>query len=211
MATIRIDGNKKGAVLVLWKIEETEDELIKMLPPTSDVTEEIEGMKFQKRRLETIASRVAVQQAVFEFGEAYHGVRKDEFGKPHLIDSNLHISISHCYPVVAGLVHQAYPVGVDLERRTDKIRRIQQKFLSEQELLDANGDIDKLTLLWCIKEALYKAFGRKQLIFKEHLEITPFELLENGTCTGLVKNGSHLQQYDLEYFHFEDQVVAYTL
>jgi phosphopantetheinyl transferase (holo-ACP synthase) len=64
-----------------------------------------------------------------------------------------------------------------LEIFRPKIERIATRFLHDQEsfALQGEGIIEKLTLIWTAKEALYKALKKKGIIFSEQLIVAPFE------------------------------------
>ena len=45
--------------------------------------------------------------------------------------------------------------------------------------------MEHLSVYWGAKEALYKAYGRKKLEFKQHILVEPFKYnLKKGICKG---------------------------
>lgn len=156
-----------------------------------------------KKRLEFLASRQLIQQMCKELNIAYQGIEKDEFGKPHLIDSTHQVSISHSYPMVACAIHPSKPCGIDIESNRPQLLKIKHKFLNKQELAFCEDDLDKLCLHWATKEALYKIHGRKRLLFSEQLAITKINS-ENIEAHILIDGNteSHLLNYEyfLKYF-----------
>lgn len=155
--------------LAVWKIEETVEELLPLLFFTDqkDITDNL----LEKKKLEIIATRHLLKHLVENEGITYSGISKDSHGKPHLLNtSGIHISISHAYPYAAAILDLSGSTGIDIEAPREQILRIRHKFLSEVEL-NLSNDIDHLTILWAAKECLYKIYGRKQLIFKQHLAI----------------------------------------
>ena len=147
----------------LWEISETRDELLDNLELDQDLEFMISKAKNKQKILESIASRKLIEELAFFINANYEGIYKNEHGEPFLINSLSHISISHSFPYVAASLNTSVPTGIDLEHYNEKVIRIEHKFLSEQELFDANHDLKKLILLWAAKEALYKVYGRKQL------------------------------------------------
>ena len=90
-------------------------------------------------------------------------------GKPYFIGR--HFSLSHSYPYVALFVGSD-SVGIDLEteERFEKVDLI--RFFPKEDL-EKLPDPKKL---WCLKEAVYKAYGKDQWNPKE-----PFDDLEDDT------------------------------
>src|SRR5688572_23996045 len=56
----------------------------------------------------------------------------DDFGKPILIDSEKHISVSHSGPWAATMISHS-SCGLDIQMYSNTIERISKKFLSEKE------------------------------------------------------------------------------
>ena len=103
----------------------------------------------------------------------YQGIKKDNNGKPHLINSRYHISISHKFPYVS-VIFDTKKCGVDIERIDEKVRKIKSKFLSEDEELIVGENLKKLVEYWSMKETAYKVEGNtiplKSIEIKEKLE-----------------------------------------
>jgi phosphopantetheinyl transferase len=96
--------------------------------------------------------------------------------KPFLKDDAFHFSISHCGDYAAVIVSTNNRVGVDIEIPSQKIERIQHKFISgaERLVLDTltlQDEIEKLTMAWSIKEAMFKWEGIGEIDFKKHMKI----------------------------------------
>ena len=101
------------------------------------------------------------------------GIKKDNNGKPHLINSKYHISISHKFPYVS-VIFDTKKCGVDIERIDEKVKKIKSKFLSEDEELVVGENLKKLVEYWSMKETAYKVGGNtiplKSLEIKNRLE-----------------------------------------
>ena len=95
--------------------------------------------------------------------------------KPFLQDEAFHFSISHCGNYAAAIVSTKNRVGVDIEILHEKIEKIQHKFLSEKEKTvlqkDGGDQIQKLTMAWSVKEAMFKWYGTGQVDFIEDMNI----------------------------------------
>jgi len=157
--------------ILIWYIEEPLEELKKDL-----FLAKSDEIRFHKRKIlshqkEFLASR----RLLLEAGISPHGLSHDPNGIPHL-ESGQQLSISHTKNF-AGIALGTKPLGVDLEVYRHKILRIAPRFLHAQESFAINGTqtIEKLTLIWTAKEALYKAIKQKGIIFSKQLIVSPFE------------------------------------
>lgn len=84
-----------------------------------------------------------------------------------------HISISHSFDKLVVLYHTRISTGVDIEQIREKIHLIKHKFLSDSELAYCGEDAWRLTLFWSVKEAVYKAYGKKGLDFAGDIFVIP--------------------------------------
>ena len=121
------------------------------------------GFKSNKRKLEFYYTRVLIKD--------FHGDYEINYlasGKPIINDG--HISISHSGNSIIVGYSKKYVIGIDIEFFNPKIIKIKDKFLSrtEREKLDIDND-KVLTIIWSLKEAIYKMKDREGLIFKEHI------------------------------------------
>ncbi|MDZ4663492.1 MAG: 4'-phosphopantetheinyl transferase superfamily protein [Bacteroidota bacterium] len=134
----------------------------------------------------------------------------NELKRPLLKGRSEHISISHSHQWLAISIHQTNETGVDLELIREKVINIKHKFLCEQEFEFAQTDIDKLTLLWCAKEAIYKMYGKKELEFKR-IKIDNFELKDRGELVGAIHFEDQIRTYKLMYRKFDPYFLALVL
>ena len=124
----------------------------------------------------------------------------DEFGKPYLIGSNRHISVSHSASWASAMICDQ-SCGVDIQVYSNAVERIANKFLSENEIkqtLKSKNRLHHLHLLWGAKECMYKAYGKKKLEFRQHIFI---HTLDIDNCTG--KGEISIEDIHLQYeIHF---------
>ena len=118
-----------NTILGLWQIEESVEELSSNISPEDLKT--IESYHPNKQ-LEFLATRQLIRQVCEKHQITYHGIEKDEYGKPHLMDSTYHISVSHAFPLVGCLIHKKEPCGLDIEKPRPQLNRIKNKFLSKE-------------------------------------------------------------------------------
>ena len=179
MPVFRSEKLRNGAYWVLWQIKESIETMRDEVFLTEAGKQEWKTLHHPQKQSEWLAGRLAIQALCDQLKLPYQGIEKDSFGKPHLVNLPGHISISHCWPY-AGVVYHTTPVGLDIEKVQDKLQRIAPKFLDQDELNQSVQSLDKLTLRWSAKEALYKLHGRKQLAFKEQLKTGTFSPTEWG-------------------------------
>lgn len=192
--------------IALWHIEENEDTLSKQL-----LLEKCpEDIVSAQKRLEWISGRLLIQYLVASSNLPYHGIKKDEFGKPFLYQSNYNISLSHSYPFVAAQIHPHQSIGIDIEQPKEKLLKIAPRILDSTELEDAGTDIVKHCIYWCAKEALYKVYGKRGLLFTNHLHLKPFTLRNSGDIEGWIDTNSEKTFIDLYYIVTKDYVLVHT-
>lgn len=197
--------------LGLWTIAEDVSFFEQQLVLTEREQTELSSIKGEKRRLEWWAGRYLLHQMSGRAtrGECY----KDEFGKPHLAASPFEISLSHSHGIAA-VIAAPVAVGVDVQKKVAKIERIAHKYMRAEEtesLRDATR-LTQLHIYWSAKEAVYKAYGRKQLDFRKHIAVEPFELEETGdTLRAKVEKENMQTDYQLWYRLVEGHVLVYAM
>lgn len=108
------------------------------------------------------------------FGQEYTLVY-NEFGKPQLKGGIGFVSLSYCKTWIAVGFSKIAEIGIDIEHNRIQLVNIAPRFMSLAELdawKQSSRKQEYLQLVWGAKEALYKVYGRKQLIFKENLLVS---------------------------------------
>ena len=105
-----------------------------------------------------------------------HKILYNDNGEPFLLPHDMEISITHSFPF-AVLAISKEKIGIDLEKINPKIEKIKHKFLHQNELQWAN-ELEQLTIIWTIKEALYKLHHAKYWALYKHYEVSPFAIDE---------------------------------
>lgn len=191
-------------ILAVWKIEETEAELLSGLQLKQHELDFISSLNNGKRLLHWLSTRVLLRTMLNT--SEYIDCRMDEHGKPYLPDLDYHISLSHSYDYASVIIGKTKKVGVDIELIKHKIKSIKHKFLTDIELAQKQvGDnIDGLYVCWCAKEAIYKWNGRKGLEFKQDIHVKPFKLKNEGQLKALVNLPEGTQELTVQYFKTKD-------
>lgn len=103
----------------------------------------------------------------------------EESGKPVFTDRPEHVSFSHSENVFACQVSEHMACGIDVQHYREKILRVAEKFLNENELAFLHAQppeshLKLLTAMWSCKEALYKLYGRGFIDYINRFRIRPF-------------------------------------
>ena len=98
----------------------------------------------------------------------------------------IHISISHTRDYAAVAYSTAGPIGLDIERISDRVERIAHRFTSTDEAayIDTHGQQDRPMyhlINWSAKETLYKLLDDTRMAdFKAAFHIAPYTLASKG-------------------------------
>ena len=162
----------------IWKITESYDDLIRPLDLKANSLERVLGMKSELHQ----RGFLSVRHLLRDFGYTDQDLYYDDKGKPHLKDGK-YISITHSF-TFSGVIISEYEVGIDIEMQRDKIAVIAKKFVDYEFQYVSETDEDyikKLTVIWGIKESLYKLFATPGMLFREHFLVIPFMLEDKET------------------------------
>lgn len=197
-------------VISLWKITESEGELLKLSSVPSEELEELQLIKNVARRREKLAVRALLNE-VFN-GKVYLGHHDN--GRPFLQNSLTEISISHTAHYVAVLTHPSESVGIDIERLNRDFAAVERRALSfeEKDYLSSKEKSLHLAILWSAKEAVFKRMSRSDVDFSKQILIKKFNPREEGELTAVFrdKDGTE-QEFELQYQLFEDHVMAWMV
>jgi len=188
-------------ILAVWRIEEGEEELLSGLQLKQHELDFLASLNNDKRLLQWLSTRLLLRKMLNT--SDYIDVRMDEHGKPHLVNSAYSISLSHSYDYAAVIIGREKSVGVDIEQIKTKIHRIQHKFLSDPELEQpgVKDNTQALYVCWCVKEAVYKWYGKKGLEFRRDIHIQPFTLQDCGEMTVIVNLPEGTRTITVCYFN----------
>jgi phosphopantetheinyl transferase len=148
----------------IWKIIEEEGFFLDRMPLTAAEEQQLAPIKGQ-RRVHWLASRYLIH-LLTAVGTRIECL-KDEHGKPYLADSNLEISFSHSGDLAAVALGKR-TVGVDIQTLVPKIGRIAHKFIRDDETVPS-PEVWGQHIIWGAKEAAYKAYGKRQLDFRQNM------------------------------------------
>jgi 4'-phosphopantetheinyl transferase len=158
---------------------------------------DIRNFKNENFRRQKMTGRVLLNALLGEAGK----IEYDQHGKPHLKSHPFDISFSHAKDKVAIMLSKK-TAGIDIQDVTPRIRKIVHKYMNQPELDSLKEETydTHATLYWCAKEALYKAYGERQLIFTDNIIIEPFSFVpDNGTFNGSIVLENSKKDFVLKY------------
>lgn len=191
----------------IWKITESFDDLMDGLVLKQESSDRVLDMKSEWHQRGFLCARHLLMDLGYTDLDLYY----DNNGKPHLKDGKC-ISITHSFLFVGVIVSDA-EVGIDIEMQRDKISRIAPKFIGyEFNYLkkDSENYINELTIIWCIKESLYKLFATPGMVFKDHFLVIPF-MNEDKETVAWIDFENKKYRYNTTFLEFEGFTCAYVI
>ena len=197
------------AVIAVWQVTETEEELIELSSTPSDEMEEISFIRSESLRKQRLAVRALLNTL---FDEKVYLSHHDN-GKPYLENNPVNISITHTEKYVAVILHEEENVGIDLESLDRDFSAVEKKALSEDEIDDLEDDNrnEQLAIYWCAKEAVFKLLSRYNVDFAEQIEIERFRLRGEGELEATFTSKDEEEEFDLEYMTFDRHVLVWVV
>jgi phosphopantetheinyl transferase len=193
----RINSHTEMAV---WKIEE----------PEAFFTEQISIQvtpSHPAKRLQHLAGRLLLKKLQTDF--PLESIQSQPGQKPFLLDHTYHFSISHSDKIAAAIISQTQPVGIDVEMITDKALRVAHKFLREEEVqLVGKDSKEDATLLWSIKETVFKWYGLGSVDFREDIQVKKLSINQHeniAECFFLKTN----DLLNVKFLRIENVVVSW--
>jgi len=201
-----LNPNSKTTVKI-WKITESFNDLMTITTLNPANLQRVLKMKSALHQ----CGFLSVRCLLAEFGYSDADLFYDENGKPHLKNGK-HISITHSFTFSVVIVSDN-EVGIDIEMQREKIGVIAYKFMDYESQYLQHQDEDyirKLTVIWCIKESLYKLFATPGLSFLKHTLVIPFTM-DDETTIAWIDYENRKCRYHATFFEFEGFSCAYTL
>ena len=186
-------------------MEETEEQLCAMCDLADEDNCRIERCSAPKRRIELLSVRALLKAVGINQTIHYNDC------KPYL--DNGYISISHSADIAAIIYNPDHSVGIDVEKVSPRIQRIATRAFSEEEIAAANGDLEKLTILWNCKECVFKLANDESIDFREMIKVKNIPLAERSRSEGLIdatltKSGK-TRKFSLSAMKIEDNTVVF--
>jgi phosphopantetheinyl transferase len=194
----------------IWQVEEELSFFLEQL--TLHPLEIMETNTLQGRKLkEWYASRWLLHQLLSPSVKCV--CVKDSNGKPLILDSDIHLSISHSDDYAA-VITSDRSVGIDVQKILDKISRIAPKFVEPEawHYLPESDSLLYLHAIWGAKESMYKAYGLRGLDFRKDMKILPFQFDPEGFYfEGIVHKGDYYRKFNLFCRQINQFILVYAI
>lgn len=165
----------------------------------------------EHRRREWLTVRILLKELFGEEKEiGYHSS-----GKPFLTDGSYKINISHTKGYVAVIADKEREVAVDIEKTSPRVKKIQSRFMNEEEEknITPENEITQLLLYWSAKESLFKLINKENVEFRNQLHIQPFEpVFDDWSHFYATETRTELKErYKVHYIVTTDYVLTYII
>ena len=203
MPIIRIIKPNDNTAVGIWKITETIGELSKLVTLSSKSRELLKKRKGSIHKLQFLSIRAIL----IELGYADDNLSYQD--NAPILDDSKKISISHSN-LFSCVIISDLKVGIDVQETNHKINTIAKKFIGyETSYLDVD-DLKRMTIIWNIKESIYKIANIIGLDYKTHLLVVPFNLCDNFTYAWLIYKNLK-ERYASYFFTIENYSFAYLI
>ncbi len=201
MPLLKIKALKNNSQLLVWKITESFQELFSSVDLKEASLARLNNMKSESHQ----KGFISVRLLLMEQGYSDYDLFYDEFGKPHLKDGK-HISISHSNDFSI-IVLSDKNIGADLEILKDKTLKLAPRFMNVSHLnnLDIASQLKKATVVWGIKESVFKIKNEVGISFKDHIFENEF-LLADKKCSVALRFNLKVEYFDILFDFIEEYV-----
>ena len=184
-----------------WHITEDVTSLFRAVSLKDTSLFRLEGMKSEEHQRGFLAVRMLLQH----LGYTDYDLTYDEAGKPHLSDGK-HISISHSHEFSCICISDEL-MGIDLEKLKEKTLKIAPRFMEVKHLenLSALEQIEKATVIWGVKESIFKIKNEKGISFPEHIFEDKF-CFSDGKCAAELHFNNTIEKFKIHFYKVEDYI-----
>ncbi len=143
----------------------------------------LDGFKRPLPQLAFLLGRVLIRHLLATYlgrAPADIAIALSRNGKPYVVGTDWHISISHSQQMVA-VVLAPYPMGIDLEQHAHLAKMLPQADLylnpqAAQDIWQAEQPLDRLACYWTALESSVKILDSSLLPLRQHISLSrPFD------------------------------------
>jgi 4'-phosphopantetheinyl transferase len=207
MSVVYIRRLPENAMLGLWHVSESQEELLKPLE-LSPADFLLVNTKTDSGKKEWLACRNLLKEMLGERVE----IKYDTHGKPSLAHHAFNISMSHSRKYACVYLHPAHPAGVDIQWIKPTLKAGSHFFLNEKELEWVAADNNEmLHIIWAVKEAVFKYCGISELDIKKDIVLNPFPGNQNGIIEVNILNHNISDMILAAHESFDGYILARTV
>lgn len=210
MPLIHTEEGHNETTIGIWEIHEDLDFFRSNLDLNQEDNDFLNNIH-PRRAIEWAASRFLLKSLAGS--GAPFSCLYDNHGRPYIPEDPRFISISHSYGMTAvGISNER--LGIDIQRETEKIAKIQSKFIGRDERARIGPDPGSalLHLAWSAKEAMFKLYSRGNIDFKKHLFVDlPHAIERYGMVTGRISKPDAHIVCDIRYRFIHGYIWVYAI
>ncbi len=195
------------AALGIWKIEETDSYFINNIKFNDNELLYLKSLQNQSRKLQWLSVRMLLK----EFQQKYdiHGhIIYNKDGSPYL-STGKNISISHTVEYSCLIYGDNIKAGIDIEKISERIKKIKKRMASGTELKFAHDNIEQLITLWTAKEAIFKLCRCPELNFVNDIFVD-LASINNDCFFAQVKHKSIDKKFLLKKMCINNHILVYA-
>ena len=203
MPIIRTIRPNDNTVVGIWKITESIDDLSSQVALSSKSKELLKSRKASIHKLQFLSIRAIL----LEFG--YSDQDLSYINNSPILNNGKKISISHSN-LFSCVIISDFKVGIDVQEFNNKINTIAKKFIGYETLYVKDNDTQIMSIIWNIKESIYKIAEIIGLDYKNHLLVIPFNINDGFTYSWLIYK-KRKERYISYFFTIENYSFAYLI
>ena len=189
-----------------WHITEDVTSLFRAVSLKDTSLFRLEGMKSEAHQRGFLAVRMLLQH----LGYTDYDLIYDASGKPHLSDGK-QISISHSHEFSCICISDEL-MGIDLEKLKDITLKIAPRFMEVKHLenLSISEQIEKATVIWGVKESIFKIKNEKGISFPKHIYENDFNLNERE-CSAELRFNNLIEKFKIKFYNVEEYIFVFAI
>ena len=201
MPLLKIKDLNATTQVLVWRITESIEELFQSVNLTAISSERVESMKSEGHQKGFLSVRRLLMEAGYTDFDLYY----DQYGKPHLKNGRC-ISISHSHDFSLIVVSDEN-IGADLEILKAKTLNLAPRFMDVSHLnnLSEQNQLIKATVVWGIKESVFKIKNEAGISFKDNIFESEFNL-EDKKCTVALRFNTKEEHFTILFDFIEDYI-----
>ena len=184
-----------------WQITEDVTSLFRAVSLKDTSLFRLEGMKSEEHQRGFLAVRMLLQH----IGYNDYDLTYTETGKPILNDGK-NISISHSNKFSCICISNQL-MGIDIEILKEKTLKIAPRFL-EMKHLENLSEVEKImkaTIIWGVKESIFKIKNEVGISFPEHIFEDEF-CLSDEKCSAELHFNNTIEKFNFHFYKVEDYI-----
>jgi len=206
----QVEKVNEQTVIALWRLDESTEELASLNHLNFDEELILNEFVNENRKKQWLAYRALLKGL---FNNRQLVISYDLNHKPFLANQQYHLSVSHSCHYAVVILSDKYAVGIDIEKVSDRIKKIVNKFLNETELgyAGSGNSLEELFIYWGAKESLYKLYGKKNLDFRKNIILDKVTMGPSGKFLGKIILGDKEMTFTIYFKIMHGYVMVYAL